>query len=46
MSYGLIFHCDPLSFLDRDEADYDMLLALVTVAERRLREREKGGDGG
>ena len=45
VSYGLIFRCDPLAFLDRDESDYPLLLALVTVADERLRRRE-GGDGG
>ena len=37
MSYGQIFRCDPLLFLDRDESDYPLMLALMTVAVDRMK---------
>lgn len=39
VSYGMTFRCDPMRFLDRDEHDYPVLLALLHEADKRLKRR-------
>ena len=44
VSYGLVFQCDPMAFLDRDSTDLPVLLTLLDIADKRLRrEQEKHG---
>lgn len=37
MSYGLLFQCDPMAFLDRPAEDLPVLLTLIDVADRRIK---------
>lgn len=43
----MIFRCDPMRFLDRDESEFPVLMALLHEADRRLeaqrREMKKRG---
>jgi hypothetical protein len=45
VSYGLMFQCDPMSFLDRPEEDLPVLLALMDLADKRLRRSQEAADG-
>jgi hypothetical protein len=37
VSWGLVFQCDPMGFLDRPSEDLPVLLAILDIADRRLR---------
>lgn len=37
MSYGLLFRCDPMSVLDRPAREWPAVLALIAVADERIR---------
>jgi hypothetical protein len=45
VSYGLMFQCDPMAFLDRPEEDLPVLLALMDLADKRLRRSQEVADG-
>lgn len=36
-TYGLMFRCDPMQFLDRPVEDLPVLLAVLDIADKRLR---------
>jgi len=40
-AYGLMFRCDPMSFLDRPAEDLPALLAVLEVADRRLNKAQE-----
>lgn len=42
VSYGFVFGCDPMTFLDRPERDIPALMALLDIAV----ERRKGASNG
>jgi len=46
VSYGLMFQCDPMRFMDRPAEDLPVLLAVLDLADRRLRRsREETPNG-
>ena len=42
-AYGLMFRCDPLSVLDREDHEYEMVLALIEAAARLRKEAADRG---
>jgi len=45
VTYGLMFQCDPMGFLDRPEEDLPVLLAVLDIADKRLRRSQEVADG-
>jgi len=39
VSYGMVFRCDPAAFLDRDESEFPVLVAMLHEADRRMRKQ-------
>lgn len=39
VSYAMVFRCSPTEFLDRDESEFPVLLAVLHEADRRLRKQ-------
>lgn len=45
VSYGLLFQCDPMRFLDRPSEDLPVMLAMLDIADRRLRRSQEDAHG-
>jgi hypothetical protein len=46
VSWGLMFQVDPMGFLDRPEEDLPVLLAILDLADKRLRQSRKEAEHG
>lgn len=46
VSYGLMFRCDPMAFLDRPVRDYPVLIALLHEANSRHEKARKEAERG
>lgn len=45
VSYGLIFNCDPMGFMDRPEEDLPVLLSMIDIADKRIRRSQEEHNG-
>jgi len=46
VSYGLMFQCDPMGFLDRPAEDLPVLLTVLDLGDKRLRRLHKEATDG